>query len=34
MRLEPDMEMAPTSGLRVNTTGSRTPAAIGIASEL
>jgi hypothetical protein len=34
MTLEPDIEIAPTSGRRMNPIGSRTPAAIGMASEL
>jgi hypothetical protein len=32
--LEPDMEIAPTSGRRTKPSGCRTPAASGIASEL
>jgi hypothetical protein len=32
--LEPDIEIAPISGRNVNPNGSKTPAAIGSASEL
>ncbi len=32
--LEPDIEIAPTSGRSTNPSGSKTPAAIGVASEL